>query len=442
MLDWPTLAELRTADYSYFGQLAGYLEKISSQAQTALQDLAQDVKRPGGVDWEGEAGDAAIAQAHADLIKARPIMWSWDDVAVSARRWQDGLQAGTCAALDAVDDAQRDGFTVNQDYSVSDTRRSATEAQFAQRVAAAEAHSNYIRYHVGALVANESRMNAELKTMTAQWGTLTFPQSGGGVKAQPADRTFKQGPDQPPPPGLKDPSEGRLPDPVGKLGLPNYNPGSLSDEDARAVYAHGELRMRVLNEQLVKQGLNAEERAKKMFEQRNSLRSWVRDLMRDRTAADWLAENRPNQTWEQSIQKEISRGKQGDTIYEGIIESSTRSNPGVNAATGINPEHPPALPAVHPSAPIESMHTESHPPTPPAPETVHSPAAPPVKSAQVEPPAPRALPPAEGGGEGPMLPGAPGQPFGPQVIPPPHAHPHWLGETPEEEWEEGPAGQH
>jgi hypothetical protein len=75
---------------------------------------------------------------------------------------------------------------------------------------------------------------------------------------------------------------------------------------------------------------------------------------------------------------------------------------------------PPAEPAPHPAAPPEQ--------------------APPVK-------APTKSPIEEGprfGGPGMF--GGPGEPLGPQVVPPPHAHPHWLGETPLEEWEEGPAG--
>jgi hypothetical protein len=233
----------------------------------------------------------------------------------------------------------------------------------------------------------------------ATWKTNGAPNAPGNPrdhkpKVEGVDRTFKTGPDQPPP------------DPVGKLGLPDYKPGSLTGEEARAVYAHGELRMHDLNEQLIKQGLSPEERAKTMFEQRNSLRTWTRELMQDRPGADWLNENRPNQTWDQSVQKQISRGNQGDAIYDGIIDSSTRSNPEVNAATGINPEEPPPLPPVHPSAPIEAV-----PPEPP--------------------------PLVERGGEGPMIAGGPGTPLGPQIAPPPHAHPHWLGETTIEEWEEG-----
>lgn len=171
---WPTLSHLVASDFSYFGQLADYLERISPKAQNYLEQLAEDVKRPGGVEWEGQAGDAAIEQAGLDLVTARPVMWSWDDVAASSRRWQDELEAGKHLVFDAVDDAQRDGFQVNDDYSVSDTRTSETEAEFKARVEAAEAHSSFIRYRVGTLVGNESRINTTLQVMTSEWGKLTF----------------------------------------------------------------------------------------------------------------------------------------------------------------------------------------------------------------------------------------------------------------------------
>ncbi|MBO0881420.1 MAG: hypothetical protein J2P17_13950 [Mycobacterium sp.] len=187
----PTLSQLQNSDYSYFGQLAGYLERISPKAQNALEQLAEHVKRPGGVTWEGEAADAAIAQAESDVMKARPFMWSWSDVAVSARRWQDELEAGTRTALDAVDDAERDGFQVGDDYSVTDTREAETLTEYNERQEEAQAHSGFIRHQVGTLVGNESRINGELKAMTAGWGTLSCPESGGGG-AQPVDGHWKQ----------------------------------------------------------------------------------------------------------------------------------------------------------------------------------------------------------------------------------------------------------
>ena len=90
------------------------------KAQSALEELAEDVAHPGGADWEGVAADAAIAQAQSDVVTARTSMWSWDDVAASTQRWQEELEAGTRTALDAVDDAERDGFEVGEDTTTFD----------------------------------------------------------------------------------------------------------------------------------------------------------------------------------------------------------------------------------------------------------------------------------------------------------------------------------
>ncbi|CAM3301546.1 hypothetical protein MYCO108962_13185 [Mycobacterium colombiense] len=77
----------------------------------------------------------------------------------------------------------------------------------------------------------------------------------------------------------------------------------------------------------------------------------------------------------------------------------------------------------------------------------HTQAAAPPRSGTVgtppvvpQPPTPAPKPPAPKLSEGPMIGGGPS--FGPQVVPPTHAHQHWLGETNIEEWEEGPAGSH
>lgn len=108
------------------------------------------------------------------------------------------------------------------------------------------------------------------------------PHGHSGI--QPTDfHTFKDNP--PPPP---------QPDTVSQLDLPHYNPGTLSPDEARAVYLHGEQRMRQLNEQLMTQGISPEQRAKMMFDLRNQLRSWTRGLMSDRGLADQLKATEPD----------------------------------------------------------------------------------------------------------------------------------------------------
>lgn len=142
------------------------------------------------------------------------------------------------------------------------------------------------------------------------------------------------------------------PEPVRTLGLPNYNPGSLSEAQTRTVYTQGELRMRQLNDRLASQGVSPEERARIMFEQRNALRTWARTLMSNRTVADQLNANEPNLTFEDLVAKNRAKGLSGDDLSNAIISSATRSRVSVNESLGIDPDNPPPLPPVLPSQPF------------------------------------------------------------------------------------------
>jgi hypothetical protein len=141
------------------------------------------VRAPGGVEWDGAAGAAASAQADADVLRARPLLWGAADAAPIARNGKDILEAGTREALDAVDDAERDGFVVGEDYSVTDTQESTTRAQYEKRLAKATAHTNFIRHRVGKLVGNEEWLNNQLQEATSGWGTLTFKESPADLAA-------------------------------------------------------------------------------------------------------------------------------------------------------------------------------------------------------------------------------------------------------------------
>ncbi|NDJ91979.1 hypothetical protein [Mycolicibacter kumamotonensis] len=341
----PTLHEVRSATFDHLGAFADWCESVAAKAQSGFAEIAQQVRSPGGSEWEGAGADAAIHQADADVMKLRGWGWAHSDAAAVARRGQETLEVGQRLVSGAVDDAERDGFMVGGDYRVVNTRPVYTQEQLTQRQAQAEAYSSFIKHRVANLVASDATLTAQLKEATADFGKLRFDESPrapdrkrGGVQLVD-NRTFKDAP------APRPPSE---PDPVGKLGLPDYKPGSLSGEEARAVYAQGELRMRDLNEQLIKQGLNPEERAKIMFDQRNSLRSWVRDLMNNREGAAEITQKNPNYSWDEIVAQRKARGLSGKDLYDSIIESSTRSRTSVNEAMGVDPEHPPPLPPVRP----------------------------------------------------------------------------------------------
>ncbi|MGV0781624.1 toxin glutamine deamidase domain-containing protein [Mycolicibacterium sp. XJ775] len=124
----------------------------------------------------------------------------------------------------------------------------------------------------------------------------------------------------------------------------HYAAGTLSDEETRTVYTTYELRMRELRDQLLRDGVGAEERARTMYGMRATIRSWTRSLMENRELADWLNANEPNPTFDELVERNRAKGRVGDQIYEAIIASSTRSRGSVNADLGIDPENPPGLP--------------------------------------------------------------------------------------------------
>ncbi|MGL6234816.1 MAG: hypothetical protein ACRC20_05680 [Segniliparus sp.] len=147
----------------------------------------------------------------------------------------------------------------------------------------------------------------------------------------------KQEPEPPPPgPGGRSMNDW--------LKLPHYNARSLDDTETRTVYLRGEGQVAALNEQWKQEGLSAEERARRTFDLRNSLRTYCRDLMVDQAARAKLDEGSPNMTWEQMMQKEAAKGNTGDNAYEQIAQSAARSRDSVNKSLGIDPNNPPPLP--------------------------------------------------------------------------------------------------
>ncbi|MDV3124012.1 alpha/beta hydrolase [Mycobacterium sp. 21AC1] len=124
----------------------------------------------------------------------------------------------------------------------------------------------------------------------------------------------------------------------------HYAAGTLSDEETRTVYTNYELRMRELRDQLLRDGVSAEERARTMYGMRATIRTWTRSLMADRQMAEWLNANEPNPTFDELVERNRAKGRVGDEIYEAIVASSTRSRGSVNADLGIDPDNPPDLP--------------------------------------------------------------------------------------------------
>ncbi|MCV7035929.1 hypothetical protein H7H69_17360 [Mycobacterium heckeshornense] len=107
------------------------------------------MKKPGGAEWQGAAGQAAIEQAGLDVARVRSAAWSWDDVRARLPPWQDTLEAGQRLFFDAIDEAEGDGFEVGDDYTVTDSRTScASPAERDARQAAGDRHAGFVWHRV------------------------------------------------------------------------------------------------------------------------------------------------------------------------------------------------------------------------------------------------------------------------------------------------------
>jgi hypothetical protein len=399
------LSQVTTLDTSYLRGAADYWDRTANLWEESFTDVHRRVSAPGGTPWTGFGNEGAQQRTYADMVKVRTPADQLRHVSGVARRGDEALQFCKQGVLSAVREARDDGFDVGEDYSVTDRTQGGSSAYRGARQTAAQGHATFIRHKVAALVAKDNEVAMQIAVASESLDKVVFDEKP--VESTPAkdgiqlvgNRRFKDAPAPKPEPN---PRIDKAPDPVGKLGLPNYNPGSLSAEETRTVYTQGELRMRELNEQLAEQGLSTEERAKIMFEQRNALRSWTRDLMSNRALADQLNATEPNLTFGDLVAKNQAKGVTGDDLYRAIIESSIRSRGSVNAGLGIDPAHPPPLPPIRPTDPIGGAPTApvisplpnqptvlAHPPTEiRPPEFTHPPVAPPPPTVLDHPPLP------------------------------------------------------
>ncbi|WP_235632346.1 alpha/beta hydrolase [Mycolicibacterium rutilum] len=105
-----------------------------------------------------------------------------------------------------------------------------------------------------------------------------------------------------------------------------YAPGTLSDAETTQVYGKFELALRELNEQLQRDGVPVQDRARLLSDLRGSLRSWTRELMSNRAAAEVLASNERSPSFDDLVARNESKGLTGDAVYEAIIASATHSH--------------------------------------------------------------------------------------------------------------------
>jgi hypothetical protein len=203
----PTLSQVQTLDTAYLDDAAQHWTRTGNLWEQAFAEVHDRMSTPGGVLWEGQAAGDALERSYLDLVKVRGVSDQLHGAAAVALRGDQQLRACKEAVLEAVQDARADGFSVSEDYSVTDRSRGGNSEFRAARLAVAQGHASFIRHRVAALVASDHQLATQITAATKSIDALTFPEEPGTHErdsVQAVDNhTFKDAPnpEPDPPPG-------------------------------------------------------------------------------------------------------------------------------------------------------------------------------------------------------------------------------------------------
>jgi hypothetical protein len=152
-VELPTLAQISDWDVHHLVDAAAQWNQTADLWEDAFQGAWQGTMRPGGTTWEGSAAETAQDLAWRDLVKVRG---SADALRAAARIAHTGaasLRDVKRLALNAVEEARSNEFTVGEDLAVTEVRYRFVARERESRESMADDHTADIRHHAANLVA-------------------------------------------------------------------------------------------------------------------------------------------------------------------------------------------------------------------------------------------------------------------------------------------------
>jgi hypothetical protein len=153
-------------------QSAARWRVVAAHWEEAATAYVSQVATPGGTDWRGRAADSAFDRAHADQQVVLRATGHALEMAGTAEQGSNCLIGARASALEAIAEAEEEGFAVGEDLSVSDIH-SRTAAERAVRRPVALEHAGYIIHCAGRLEAQNESVAAKLRAGALQMTSMT-----------------------------------------------------------------------------------------------------------------------------------------------------------------------------------------------------------------------------------------------------------------------------
>ncbi|WP_421874641.1 HNH/ENDO VII family nuclease [Mycolicibacterium wolinskyi] len=183
----PTRSQVQDWDTKDLDAAATRWRAAAATGETAFESHRQNILHPGGTTWAGDAKDAALDRVTADLAVARHHGDVQREGAEIAAQGAQDIAGARSRVLDAIAEAEADGFTVGEDLSVTDTRAYDVETAAARATAAAE-HAEYIRWRAEQLAATDALVGQRLQDKAAELEGIRFE---GEASADGRDPTIQ-----------------------------------------------------------------------------------------------------------------------------------------------------------------------------------------------------------------------------------------------------------
>lgn len=194
-----TRSDIEAWDTTHLEAAATHWRSTAAHWESHFETINTGMLRPGGTAWEGPAADAAAERSWGDLVKVRGVGDALYAAAGHATAGADDIVWAKRQVLDAITEAEEAGFTVGQDFSVTDKSGDSLLRSTVARQQQAQAFATEISTRVQTLAALDKQAAAKITTALAPLHQMNF----GEPTAQAAGfRTVKDAPaaPQPPPP--------------------------------------------------------------------------------------------------------------------------------------------------------------------------------------------------------------------------------------------------
>ncbi|BBZ67159.1 hypothetical protein MINS_25880 [Mycolicibacterium insubricum] len=194
----PARSQVETVDTSDLDDAAVRWVQFADDSEDVWTIHRSNIDSPSGTVWKGETKDAAVERVSADISV---VAWQCDiarEAAAIAREASATRHLLAGKVVDAIAEAEDDGFSVDEDLTVRDTGFDPDNAT-ARKTTATE-HADYIRWRAEQYARAETSTTEQLQAKAHELTGARFNGESNDGTIQLVDNRIKLDPQVPTPP--------------------------------------------------------------------------------------------------------------------------------------------------------------------------------------------------------------------------------------------------